>query len=271
MGATHALSALAGFLGIVAGFPAFMAFIYGSVSIIALIVICINIIAGSLNNDLDNTNSTAESSLGILGSVLSFVYRSTSAIVQTTIRTRRDDSDPNPHRGLYHTIPGCAIVGGALIALTSIPGQTTLPIAGQVTYGWIAAFIITWCSLQMSMTGLAKSTVKSIKKSKTSGELIFAAICFVLTGLLFVNLTKTENFSWIGISVALGMVIHIIGDMFTTYGNPTLFPIPWRGKMWWRFRILPIHAGGVVENYVFIPLFTLISIISLVTITMRIL
>lgn len=267
MGATHALSALAIFLLVVAVFPAVLTTIYGKVTISALLAICINIIAGSLNNDLDNTNSTAESSLGILGSVLSFFYRSSSAIIQTTIRTSRDDSDPNPHRGLYHTIPGCAIVGGLLIAATSIPGTMTLPIVENVSYGWIAAFIVTWCSLQMAMTGLAKSTVKSIKKSKATGDLIFAAICFVLVGMLFINLTKTTNFAWVGISVAIGMVIHIFGDMFTTYGNPTLFPIPWRGKLWWRFRILPIHAGGVIENYVFIPLFSLISIASLIMIT----
>ena len=62
------------------------------------------------------------------------------------------------------------------------------------------------------------------------------------------------------------MLIHILGDCLTTDGAPVFWPIPIKGKMWYKIRLLPIHAGGTIENYVMAPVFAVVSVVSLVKI-----
>jgi hypothetical protein len=49
---------------------------------------------------------------------------------------------------------------------------------------------------------------------------------------------------------------------------PVLFPIPIKGHLWWHVRLLPIKAGGVIENFVFIPFFIIVILISIWVVVM---
>lgn len=266
MGTTHALSAVAIFLIITAFFPNNIYAALGSSSIWIIILTAINTAGSSLTPDLDNTSSTSKSSLGLLGDILSIAFRESSAIIQTTIKTKYDKNEPNPHRGFYHTFLASILIGLFVYLLTSINFfHVTLPYFGKVGSGFIFAIIVTWLNLQMALAGLFNEAIKSIKKSGgIFGELITFAISLFITLSLFVQIKDIKSFWWLGVSITAGMIIHQLGDGFTKAGVPMLFPIPIKGKLWWNIRIMGIGitAGGVVEKVVFMPIFGILIILS---------
>lgn len=272
MGFTHALSAIAVLLAIFAFFPDLIPGGVSSIGLIVSILFVVNASGAALSNDLDNTSSTSKSSLGILGEILSVVFRATSTVIQTTIRTKRDDSSPNPHRGFYHTIPAAALIGFLIYLGTRIPGSISLPILGTMSYGFLFALLITWLNIHMMLAAVAKKIVNKIKKSAGFfGD--FAAFVFSLTIAIYlftlVPKTSLTDFTWLGLAVFVGMVIHILGDSFTTAGVPLFFPIPIKGKLWWNVRVLPIKAGGAVENYIFIPVLIVLCVASAIAMSMK--
>lgn len=266
MGMTHALSGAALFLFLAAFFPLVSIQALGTdnkwVFALALVVTA----GAALLPDLDNSASTAKSSLGYLGDGLSVLFRSTSSVLQTTVRLKRDDDSPNPHRGFYHTLPGAALLGLLVFLGTRMTtGELVFPWVGTLTHGGFFALIIAWLHLHMALAGLAKDITKKIKKKAGPfGELVALLVSFTLTFLLFGQLPKDLDYWWLGVSVALGCLIHILGDMFTTAGVPILFPLPIRGKLWWTVRLTPIRAGGVVEKYLFTPVFLGVIVVSLI-------
>lgn len=261
MGLTHSLSAVALFLCIAAFAPEHMKSILGSGSIAVILLAMVNSVGSSLVPDLDNSASTSKSALGILGDLLSVIFRTTSEIIQTTVRTKYDKDKPNPHRGFYHTIPGALLVGVTVMLFTQLGGGVSLPGVGHVSWGFIFAIVVSWLNLHMALAGLFKQGMKKVKKQAGPfGEAIAFALSLTIVSLIFTQIPTNTNYWWIGAAVIFGMITHDLGDLMTTAGVPILFPLPHRGKMWWTYRLTGIHAGGVVENYIFIPFFLLVSI-----------
>jgi len=264
MGFTHSLSAIALFLTFFAFWPDYFERLFGTYDVWVVTLACIVTAGAALINDLDNSVSTAENSLGLLGNILSAIFRGSSVFLQTTIRTKRDDLTPNPHRGAWHTIPAALFLGGMTILGTRIGGSTTLPMIGNIEYGTLVALLITYILVHLSLSSIGKDFMKSIKTSGPLGELIAFVVSFVVTYSIFVNLPKDLDYWWLGVSVALGMIIHIVGDAFTTAGVPILFPLSakLKGKFWWNTRFTSIKAGGVVERYLFVPFFGVLIVLS---------
>lgn len=262
MGRTHALSAVAVFLVLAAFLPAVTEWVAGSSNIWITLMAAIVVAGASLLPDLDNSSSTARNSLGPLGAILSGAVRSVSVVVQTTVRTSRDDAEANPHRGVTHTIPGALAFGLGAFALTTIPGSVTLPKLGAVSIGDMAAIIITSLLLHLALEALAKEFMEKLGDSLLLGEIIEFAVAFGVTIAIFTQLPEGTGFWWLGAGIFAGAVVHIIGDCFTTAGCPVLFPIPRKGKLWYRVRLTSMKAGGTVENYVFIPIFALAIVVA---------
>lgn len=264
MGATHALSALAIFFAFVAFWPQFREWA-GLTGIAVIILAALVTVGGSLIPDLDNSASSAKSALGLVGNVLSVFFINSSKIIQTVLRTRRDDPDPNPHRGFWHTIPAALLLGGLTILATSIPGSLTIPFYGEVTWSWLVALVLAAVSIHLALAGLFNAQVKKIRKSSAIGELVAFVVSLALTATLFWFLPHEGDFWWLGFATALGVIIHILGDATTTAGVPLLFPISvfTHKKFWWTTRFSPIKAGGTVEKVILIPLFSLVTLISL--------
>lgn len=264
MGVTHALSGLALFLALVAFVPDFVA--WAGWTTPAIIALTAFVITGfAIVPDLDNTVSTAKNSLGFLGYGLSIVFRGSSRFIQTTFRTRRDDANPDPHRGFWHTIPAALLLGGLTWLATGITTMVTLPFVGEVTIGWIGALLIAYVSIQLSFAALFSKIIKKVLKGSKSFEAISVAVAIIATVAIFWTIPHDQSFWWLSVAVTVGTLAHIFGDAFTTAGVPLLFPLSaaLKGKFWWTTRFLPIKAGGTVENYVFLPLFGVISIVSL--------
>lgn len=268
MGATHALSAVAVSLLLIAFIPKDMLVNFLNTDSVLAVLLCVFVAVGaSLLPDLDNTTSTSINALGVVGKGLSVFFRTTSAFIQTTIRLPRDDSQPNPHRGFYHTIPASAGIGFLAYLATTIGGSINLPFIGEMKYGNLIALIIIWINIHLSFYGLFKPFMKKIeKKSGILGDAGVFVFSFFIVYTFFSLLPTDLNFWWVGVGIAVGMIIHILGDSCTTAGVPILFPLPYKGKLWWNVRILPvkIKAGGPIENYVMVPFFAVLSIISIV-------
>lgn len=268
MGTTHALSALAFCLAIIAWAPEFMEKIVKTNNVWVLIMFSIAAIGASLIPDLDNTTSRAKSDFGLFGTFLSSFFRSTATIIQTIFRTKRDDATPDPHRGFWHSGLAAILLGGIVWGLTQIKGSVTIPFMGEITFGTLIGIFIAFLLTHLTLSCLFKRMMDKIKKSDALGEMIALGIAVIITVVIIMQIPNRTDFWWLGVAVASGMFIHTLGDCFTTAGSTIAAPFTvfTRGKVWWRTRFLPIKAGGPFENYVFVPTFLLISIVSAIKI-----
>lgn len=265
MGTTHALSAVAVLFALCA-FSTFLpwdiALLSGVTSFWILMLFSANTVGAAMICDADNTNSSFESSLGLFGSLVSAIFRSTSTIIQTTIRTSRDDPEPNPHRGFYHTPFASILIG---IAAWFLAGShwfsVSFPILGTMASGKVFAIVFSWLNLHVAFSTLAKSSMKKIRKSSIFGETIAFVLSLTTVVLIFTQIPANQSVHWIGIAIAAGMITHILGDCFTIYGAPILFPLRYRGKLWWTVRFARVRTNGPAENF-FQFLFATIIVVS---------
>ena len=265
MGYTHAISALGITLACIAFVPGVVGNVLNTHNGWVFAAAILAATGSVLIPDLDNTSSRAKSDLGPFGIVLSGLFRTTSTVLQTTIRTKRDDPDPNPHRGAWHTLPACLLLGFIVWMLTRIEGNITLPFLGNITWGAFFAFLILAVLVHLTLSTLTKEAMDKIKKSVAIGEIVALTVSAIIAVLIMTNIPVETDFWWLGVAVAFGSAIHVLGDCFTTAGAPILFPLSvvLRGKFWWTTRFLPIKAGGPVENYLFVPAFLVLSLVSL--------
>lgn len=261
MGYTHTLSALAAFFLIVAFVPAFNNFLNFE-NIWILILACLTTVGASTIPDLDNSKSTIKSNLGVIGDVLSSAFRGFSVIIQSVIKTKKDDPTPDPHRGFWHTIVGSVLFGLFIKFITGIKGSIEIPILGEVSFGYVIGFILTVILIQLFLVTIIDKLLKNIGQ-KSLGRGLSFIVSFFITFLLFTQIPTDTDFLWLVVSVVLGMVIHIIGDTTTTSGTCLLWPIPIRGKMWWNIRLTSMKAGSDTEKTILIPLFAILSIIGI--------
>lgn len=264
MGFTHAISALSIFLLLIAFVPAYSEFLQFK-NIWFLIIAGLTTIGAAMVPDLDNTKSTIKSNLGVIGDILSTGFRATSVVIQSTVKTRKDDSTPNPHRGFWHTIVASILTGVLIFFITKIGGTFSIPVLGEITIGYAIAFIISFILVQLALTTVLNPLIKKNKKSSLF-KIISLVLSFLLTLIIFIQLPNNMSFIWLAVSVTLGMIIHILGDTTTTSGTPLLWPIPINGKMWWNIRLSSMKAGGEIEKKILTPLFVGLSVIALIVI-----
>ncbi len=305
MGMTHALSACALVLALIAFAPLFMEKVLGVWQISFVALLCLALIGGALMPDLDNTNSSANSALGFVGDGISAVMRATAPIVKNMVHTKYDKDLDNPHRSFYHTGVSAILVGGLGAGISAVM-RATAPIVKNMVHtkydkdldnphrsfyhtgvsailvgglgaaacaipgmtGKICAMVLAFIGAHVALSTLLKGALKKAagKSNKIIGALLPLVFSLAVVAALWFTLPKTVPYWEIGVAFGLGWLVHILGDMCTTSGVPILWPVPIRGKMWYDVRLLKIKAGGAVENVLFIPLFTIIIIISVVVI-----
>lgn len=269
MGLTHALSGVALALALTAFAPGFVQ--WAGWTTPALVLLVTLVISGSaLLPDLDNNVSTARNSLGFLGYGLSFFFRGTSRFIQTVLRTKRDDKEPNPHRGFWHTIPAALLLGLGVWALTGISAKFTLPLLGEVSVGWVGALLVTYATTHLAFAGLFSKLIRKVLKGSRNAETLVVILSIVAVVAVFWMLPRDQSFWWLSVAVTIGAIAHILGDSFTTAGVPLLFPLSafLRGKFWWTTRFSSMKAGSDTEK-IWIFAFAIISVGSLVWILIK--
>lgn len=262
MGPTHALSAVA-FALLFTWLASDFMFekILGSSDIAVFISAMVIIVGASLMPDLDATNSTSINMLGIVGTVLSKAMRGFSAIIQNIIKGPYDKSS-DPHRGFWHTLVSAFLVGALFSALTSINIELFTIKDTSITIATFIVMFLLYISIQLSLVSLFKPLYD--KKKNKIGKLGTAVGAIVISFILVYLLPSNINYYWVGGAVTFGWIAHLLGDMMTVSGVPILFPLKFKGKRWWDFRLpLGIKAGGFIEKAILIPIFSIIILISL--------
>lgn len=258
---THALSAVALLMIIFVMSPHIIAkALHGDTQPAYLILLLLVAVGGALMPDLDNTNSSAKSALGVIGVGISGFMRFTAPVIQGLLHTKYDKDYDNPHRGFYHTALSSILFGGLTWLLCS--DIIDIPVSGSFHInGKMFALIIVFIGSHIALSTLGKPIMKKVSHAAgVIGFIMPTLLSLAIVGVLWSQLSNATDYRSVGLAFGLGWLIHILGDMCTTQGVPVLFPIPIKGKLWWHVRLLPIKAGGAAENYLFIPAFIIIIV-----------
>lgn len=263
MGPSHALSAIAIIFLITALFGEFMFnSVLGSSDAILFFTAIIIAVGASLMPDLDASRSTSISVLGFVGVSLSKAMRAFSRMIQSSLRTKYDSKDPDPHRGFWHTVLAAFLAGLLVFSLTSIKFEIFEYMGKSIDFSMLIVVFIIFISIKLLTAALLKNIKQKQKKSMLI-NIIVNIFSLALAIILTITSPSGQDFKWVAAAITLGWLCHLVGDMMTVAGVPILAPfVKVKGKRWWNFRFpLGIKAGGWVEMSILNPLFLIIAII----------
>ncbi len=192
--------------------------------------------------DLDHPGARASKLLGPVTGALSWLLRKASAGLYAVTKGPRDEDKTGTHRHLSHTVLFAAAVGAGTAAGTAAGGPWV--VVGVVVFGLLLAED----ALGDWLLPVAGAAVVWWVAENSPGVLDQLAD---MSGSL-------------GIAVAVGCVVHCLGDALTESGCPFLFPVPIAGETWYELRppaFLRFSTGTAVENKVLLPLFAVLGVL----------
>ncbi|AYY13124.1 metal-dependent hydrolase [Actinobacteria bacterium YIM 96077] len=197
--------------------------------------------------DLDHPNARASRLLGIVTRALSRLLRALSAGAYRLAQGPGDDpSRTGTHRHLTHTAVFAVAIGVATAVATAAGGP------------WVAAGVVLLGLL------LAENALGDWLLPITAASVVMWVVnTDPATALASVS-------GWLGIAVALGCVVHCLGDAITVSGCPFLWPIPIAGECWYEIgppSWLRFRTGSTVETYLVAPACTLGGVLLLPGVT----
>jgi len=239
-------------------------------NILFFIVGIIIVVGGSLLPDLDNCQSSAGSTLGFLGSIMTIFMQSVSSIVWTLVHTSHDRKPMTPHRYFWHT--GLVSIGIISLFWFGIPAEEitifdgikeesiSLFLQNNVTILFLIILIFTavLCGSDMIMYRI----IKLFKLPK------FISYIFPVIVIIYVLTLDFVHLRILGISLGFGYLFHCIEDFFADSGVPLLWPIPIKGHMWYKCHfITTCKTGGLFNTILDIVILAIdIGLIALILI-----
>jgi membrane-bound metal-dependent hydrolase YbcI (DUF457 family) len=197
--------------------------------------------------DLDHPSSTATRRFSAASWVASRAVRPLSALVYDLTRGRRD-TGRGTHRGLTHTVAGAVLLGIGVNAASARWGTPVL--VGTL-----------FVCLALAIKGLDR-LVPGPPSLVIAAGLAYAVEQSVPGG-------TAGTAGWLGTAVALGMVVHAVGDAVTESGAPLLWPVPIRQRRWYPVgspRPLRFRTGGRMEALVVAPVLTVATVVLAVAV-----
>lgn len=192
----------------------------------------------SLAPDLDHPGAVATKWGGWVTSWLSLGLRGLSAWAFAVTRTARDQDSEGTHRHLSHTVVFAVLVGAAVAVATALSPS------------WIV---------------LVPVAVGALLAERSLGRwALVVGVAPVAWAFFAGGDVLSPARGWIGVAVALGCVVHILGDALTRAGVPFLWPLPFRGQRWFRIgspRCVRFAAGGEAERLLVFPVFVLLGVL----------
>lgn len=201
--------------------------------------------AAALLPDLDHPNSTVTKRFGWVTATISKGLRATSAAVYKATKGPRDEQVDGTHRHLSHTVLAAAATGYGTSAGCQI-AAVFHPLAGVGAVLAVLAFLTTLAAVHFGRWALA-----------APGTL---AATVLATGDPVAEINGMAGL--IGWYIALGCVVHCLGDALTEHGCPFLWPIPIRGETFYEIRLpapLRFRTGSATES-VLVVVFTAAAI-----------
>jgi membrane-bound metal-dependent hydrolase YbcI (DUF457 family) len=239
LGVSHATSGAA--LGLaVAGFaPTWVEMDPSAGTVLTFAAVCAG---AALLPDLDHPSSMATRRFSVASWLACYIVRPLSGFVYDLTKGRRD-TGKGTHRGLTHTVAAAVLLGLAVNLASARWGTPVL--VGTL-----------FVCLALAIKGL-DALVPGPPSLVIAGGLTYAVEEFVPGG-------TAGTAGWLGTAVALGMVVHSIGDAITESGAPLLWPIRIRRRSWYPVgtpRPLRFRTGGTVEAWVVAPALTLATLL----------
>lgn len=195
--------------------------------------------------DLDHPTSTATTKLGPITRILSAVLRASSAWLYERTKGPRDEPT-GTHRHLTHTVVFAALLG-VLCALSTALGGPWV-VAGWLVFGALLAVDRLG---PLVLVAFGAGTAAWLPAINAGPNAIGPAALVALD----------QCAGWLGIAVALGCVVHCLGDAVTVSGCPFLWPfLRLRGETWYEIRPprwLRFRTGTWFENWIVLPLVAL--------------
>ena len=230
-----------------------------------IVVLFFVLTGAALLPDLDSNRSTAFFQLGIFGRLMRTMMKSTSYLVTTLTRMRDDWIPESQHRCLWHTPFVAFLIGFSLwyfiepvdivyfsLWQNAVETGTVLNVLLKYIPVHICMFLAL-CSIYISVGMITFRLFKPLPMNlKRLLPIIIVGIVFVLLFMFTVN-----ELRYVGISIGMGYLFHIIGDVFSQGSIPVIWPIPVITKrkkmMWWRPRFLifgKIETGSIYNTII---------------------
>jgi membrane-bound metal-dependent hydrolase YbcI (DUF457 family) len=192
--------------------------------------------------DLDHPHATASRFLGPVTGLLSKMLRACSRGLYALTKGPRDENCTGTHRHMTHTVAFALLLGWLATGISELGGGWA--VGGIIAFGlFLAADVLGDWLLVVSVTAAG-----------------FTAYVGGLDDAL------TSSTGWVGAAVALGCVVHCLGDAATKSGCPFLWPVPIAGETWYELRPpkwLRFRTGGGVEKLLVVPACTVAGVLLL--------
>ncbi|WP_017559470.1 metal-dependent hydrolase [Nocardiopsis baichengensis] len=166
--------------------------------------------------DLDHPRSTASRSLDPATALASRAARAASAAVHRATRTPADGPGDGRHRYLLHT-PVVAVAAGTVLGLLA---TAWLPVLAAVV----------WFTLALAVQGLGRALPDGPGRRGPASRAGALALAGGATVLLVWGGVSTGPHA--GAALALGMLVHDLGDALTRSAVPLAWPLRVRGRRW---------------------------------------
>lgn len=262
MGPTHAMSGAAASLAAISVYTATVGPVHPTVAIIGGIMAS----GATLAPDIDSKQSTVVRSFGILGLLGYHIANSLGVAVQTATRTRYDNKITNGHRTFFHTTIMAILMGAAVAALTA-PTNLITVFGQEYSLGQFNAIILLSVFLNLCLAGLLEKQIKKARKRYGPYVLMAGSLAGAAIMSQFMPNPEGVTYAYLGIAVAFGWFIHLLGDAITKMGVPMAFPVKLHGKRWYDISLptfMRISAGGAFEKIFLLPFLTLVTVLLFV-------
>jgi membrane-bound metal-dependent hydrolase YbcI (DUF457 family) len=273
MGPTHALSGATAALAGIAWYSAAVAPVHPTVAIMGTVVAA----GAALAPDIDSGRSTVVNSFGIFGRIFHIIANSLSVAVYNLTKTRREEAKSDGHRTLFHTT-AVALIAGVVTFLATLPTNIVELYGREYTLGQLNAIILLSIYINLALGGLLEHQIKKARKKYGPYLLMVGSLALAALIALFIPSPEDSTFgleipgfggtyAYLGIGVAFGWFIHLLGDAITKMGVPMAWPIKVRGKRWYDVALpafMRIRADGTFEKVILLPALTLSTTVLMV-------
>ncbi|GAA2798447.1 metal-dependent hydrolase [Saccharopolyspora taberi] len=182
--------------------------------------------------DLDHRGSTASRLLGPVTAAVSWLVRTIAVVIYRYTAGPRDEPVSGEHRTFWHSGVAAGLLGLAAGYGTAAGGHLV-----------VLGVLVTGVLLAVAALG--------------DWVLLPAGFALVAAFVQGPQAVLDDVAGWpIGVVVAVGCVVHDLGDMLTKSGCPLLWPVPIAGETFFELRPpswLRFRTGGPVENIVVFP------------------
>lgn len=227
------------------------------------------VVGASLLPDLDSSRSTARFQLGVFGGLIKTGMTASSFVVTSLTKTKNDWVPETQHRCLWHT-PFISIVLG-ITMWKFIPSENITylklwqdaveaGVARYIVINYIPVHFCMFFALSSIYLGIGIITHRLFKPLPKTLRIILPKVIIAATfGLLF--MFSLSELRYVGVSIALGYLFHLMGDVFSKGSVPVIWPIPiairknrkWIWHFWWRPRGIifgRLETGGIANNII---------------------